>query len=322
MLATKLKHPVSTDMEQVDKLIISSLSAEMPFVQEVGMHLIKSGGKRLRPLLVLLCAKACGYRDQQHITMAAVVEFIHTATLLHDDVVDNSELRRGKITANQIWGNKAAILVGDFLYSRSFQLMLSVDSPKIMQIISDATNLMAQGEVLQLMYQNNPKTTEMDYLHMIRCKTAKLFEAASQIGAVLANAPIHIQNAAAQFGLHLGTAYQLIDDLLDYQANPAELGKQIGNDCAEGKPTLPLIYICNNGTEAQKKLVRDAINQTAEVDLQEIQRAINESGALQYTRDFAEREATLAKQVLSELPDSEFRTAAQELTEFVFKRSH
>lgn len=322
MLVKNLKKPVSADLEAVDELIISSLSAEISLVQDVVKHIVQGGGKRLRPLLVLLCAKACGYQGKNQITMAAVIEFIHTATLLHDDVVDVSMLRRGNDTANKIWGNETAILVGDFLYSRAFQMMVDIDNNKIMRIIANTTNTMATGEVMQMLHQHNANTSETQYLNMIRSKTAKLFEAATEIGAVLAGTDAHIQNSLAQYGLHLGTAYQLIDDLLDYQADNSDFGKQVGIDFAAGKPTMPLIYLAKHGTEAQKKLVNEVLQNPGSIELSEIQQAINDSQALQYTLKFAQREVDLAKQALSELAVSEFRTAALELADFVVHRSY
>lgn len=322
MLLTHLKNTVDPDLKEVNKLIIGSLHSEIPLVQDLGNYIINSGGKRLRPLIVLLSAKLCGYAGKQQITMAAVIEFIHTATLLHDDVVDNSQLRRGHNTANNLWGNEAAVLVGDFLYSRAFQLMVQVKNFKILQIIADATNLIAEGEVQQLLNQHNPETTEKNYLQVIRNKTAKLFESAAEAGAVLADSPIFIQQAMANYGLHLGTAYQLIDDLLDYQATSEEFGKTLGNDLAEGKPTMPLIYLFTHGTEEQKVLVIDAITKPETANFSAIQLAISASGALDYTRKFAQREAILAKQSLAELPESEYKATALELVEFVVERGY
>jgi octaprenyl-diphosphate synthase len=322
MVLTNLKQSVSPDLNKVDKLIISSLHSEIDLVQQLGKYIVKGGGKRLRPLVLLLSAKACDYQGNDQIAMATVIEFIHTATLLHDDVVDGSMLRRGRETANNLWGNEAAVLVGDFLYSRAFQLMVGVQNIEILKIIADATNTIAEGEVLQLLNQHNPETNEQTYLHVLRSKTAKLFEAAAEIGAVLAKAKPFIQSAMAQYGIHLGTAYQLIDDLLDYQNSSAEFGKVIGNDLAEGKPTMPLIYLLKNGTEAQKALVIDAITKPETADLELIRTAINESGAIDYTKQFAKREAELAKLALCELPDSDYKTAALDLADFVVVRTH
>lgn len=322
MLLTNLKHTVSDDLDKVDKLILSSLSSPIPLVQDIGKHLIHGGGKRLRPLIVLICAKACGYLGDQHITMATVIEFIHTATLLHDDVVDNSALRRGKATANSKWGNEAAVLVGDFLYSRAFQLMVKLENLGILGIIANATNTIAEGEVLQLLNQYNPETTEQNYLNVIRSKTAKLFEAAAAVAAALAKSPLHIQSIVSQYGMHLGTAYQLIDDLLDYDANEVTFGKQLGNDLAEGKPTMPIIYLLQNGNAKQRAMVADAITNPQIENLSEIRQAMITSGAMEYTLNFAKREAELAKQAISELEDSEYRDIALDLADFVVSRDH
>lgn len=322
MQLTNLKSAVSEDLNQVDKLIMSSLHSDVPLIQDIGKYIVQGGGKRLRPLLVLICAKACGYTGSQHITMATVIEFIHTATLLHDDVVDSSMQRRGSDTANNKWGNKAAVLVGDFLYSRAFQLMVQVQNLEILRIIADATNTIAEGEVLQLLHQHNPETSEQNYLHVIRCKTAKLFEAAAEIGAVLTGATPQMQTILAQYGLHLGTAYQLIDDLLDYQASNDLFGKQLGNDLAEGKPTLPLIYLLQHGTPEQRTFAAEAITMPQQVNLPKMQEMIITSGALEYTQAFAKREASLAKQALSELVESEERANALALADFVVNRTH
>lgn len=322
MLITNVKQVVSNDLNKVDKLIMSNLYSDIALVQDIGKHIIQSGGKRLRPLVVLISAKACGYRGEQQVTLAAVIEFIHTATLLHDDVVDSSMLRRGNATANNTWGNEAAVLVGDFLYSRAFQLMVTTQNVEILRIIANATNTIAEGEVLQLLHKHNPETTEKNYLHVIRCKTAKLFEAAAEVGAVLANTPPHIQQALAQYGLHMGTAYQLIDDLLDYQSNNKAFGKILGNDLAEGKPTMPLIYLFQHGSAEQRTLITESINNPDCSKLHEIQNAIINSGALEYTLAFAKREANLAKQAIAELETSEHKTTALELADFVVNRDH
>jgi octaprenyl-diphosphate synthase len=324
MLLTTLKQTVNTDLNKVDKLIADSLHSEIDLVQKLSKYIIHGGGKRLRPLIVLLSAKACGNIGSDQITMAAVIEFIHTATLLHDDVVDDSMLRRGRETANNLWGNEAAVLVGDFLYSRAFQLMVGVQNLEVLKIIANATNTIAEGEVLQLLNQHNPETTEQNYLHVIRSKTAKLFESAAEIGAVLANSKPYIKSIVAQYGLHLGTAYQLIDDLLDYQLDNTNIqfGKPLGNDLAEGKPTMPLIYLFKHGTAAHRSLVTEAITKPQSVALATMQQAILESGALNYTLDFAKREAELAKQAISELPISESRTSLLELIDFVVTRTH
>ncbi len=322
LVLTDIKKGFSTDLHQVDKLILSSLHSNVPLIQDIGKYIVQGGGKRLRPLLVLVCADLCAYKGQQHLTMAAVIEFIHTATLLHDDVVDDSMLRRGNATANNKWGNEAAVLVGDFLYSRAFQMMVALTNPAVLSIIADATNTIAEGEVMQLLHKRNPATTEKDYLNVIRCKTAKLFEAAAEVGAALAATPKHIQTSIAQYGLHLGTAYQLIDDLLDYQAEEADFGKQLGVDLAEGKPTMPLIYLLQRGTQAQRELIQGSLTDPANADLPMIQRVIATSGAMEYTLQFAKREANLARQALAELPNSPQLSTALSLADFVVERTH
>ena len=322
MLLTDLKHIVSDDLNKVDKLIVDNLNSHIPLIPEIGKHLIQGGGKRLRPITVLISAKACGYAGMHHIAMATVIEFIHTATLLHDDVVDNSMLRRGIVTANNKWGNEAAVLVGDFLYSRAFQLMVKVSNMQILEIIANATNAIAEGEVLQLLNQNNPETTEQSYLNVIRNKTAKLFEAAAAVAAILANTPPHIQSALSQYGMHLGTAYQLIDDLLDYGANAKTFGKQLGNDLAEGKPTLPIIYLLQHGTNEQRALAQETIIKPEINNLPAINAALRDCGAIEYTYAFAKREVALAKQAISELADSEHKEMALNLADFVLTRNH
>lgn len=322
MPITRLKLAVHDDLDKVDKLIIDSLYSDITLVQDIGKYIIQSGGKRLRPLLVLISAKACGYTGNQQITLATVIEFIHTATLLHDDVVDGSALRRGNATANNKWGNEAAVLVGDFLYSRAFQLMVTIQNLDVLRVIANATNTIAEGEVLQLLHQRNPETTEKNYLHVIRCKTAKLFEAAAEVGAILANTAPNIQQALSQYGLHLGTAYQLIDDLLDYQADSDTFGKILGNDLSEGKPTLPLIYLLQYGTTQQRALVTSAISNPQDVNLSAIQSAIINSKALEYTLNFAKREVNLAKQAIAELEESEHKNTALELANFVVNRNY
>lgn len=322
MQLTSIKQNVNPDVREVDKLITDSLHSDVDLVKQVAKHIIQSGGKRLRPLLVLLGAKACGYAGQQQITMAAVIEFIHTATLLHDDVVDNSMLRRGNKTANNQWGNQAAVLVGDFLYSRAFQLMVQVNDAQIMRIVANATNTIAEGEVLQLLNQNNPAANETDYLRVIRNKTAKLFEAAAEIGAVLSKQSRHVQIAMAQYGMHLGTAYQLIDDLLDYQADTCTIGKTIGNDFAEGKPTMPLIHVLQHGTAAQKTLIKLAITNPSSIDFAEICQTLVAAESLEYTKKFAAREIQLAQQALHELPKTICTDDLKDLANYVLDRDH
>ncbi len=310
------------DMTRVNERIKLRLSSEVDLINQLGGYIVNSGGKRLRPLLVLLSANACGYRGTHHHDLAAIVEFIHTATLLHDDVVDASDLRRGRETANAIWGNEAAVLVGDFLYSRAFEMMVEVGSMRIMQIMAKTTNTIAEGEVMQLLNCNDPDTTETSYMEVIRCKTAKLFEAAAQIGAVLGKQPDNIEQAMAHFGMHIGTAFQLIDDVLDYSASADDMGKNIGDDLAEGKPTLPLIHAMRTGTEAQRQLIREAIEQGGLEQIDAVMSAIKDTGAIEYTAQVARTAATDAMECLDPLPASSYKDALYALTDFAVSRSY
>lgn len=280
------------------------------------------GGKRLRPVLVLLSARAFGYPGMAHINLAAIVEFIHTATLLHDDVVDASELRRGQETVNSLWGNEASVLVGDFLYSRSFQMMVDVDNMRIMSILANATNIIAEGEVMQLLNCNDPDTTEARYLDVIRFKTAKLFEAAAQLGAVISGAPAEQEAAIARYGMHLGTAFQLVDDVLDYSASPEEMGKNIGDDLAEGKPTLPLIRAMSQADSTRAQLIRQAIEQGGRAHIAEVIAAIESTDAIAYTARKAHYEADLAIEALRSIPPSPYHDALMALAEFSVSRTH
>ncbi|HFD80241.1 MAG TPA: octaprenyl diphosphate synthase [Gammaproteobacteria bacterium] len=313
---------VRRETEAVDRLILRRLRSEVALINELGGYIIHSGGKRLRPLLVLLAARACDYQGEHHIELAAVIEFIHTATLLHDDVVDASDLRRGNRTANAIWGNEAAVLVGDFLYSRAFEMMVSVGSMRVMEILSTTTNTIAEGEVLQLLNCHDPDTTETLYRNVIRYKTAKLFEASSQLGAVLGAQPQAVEKALADYGMHLGIAFQLIDDALDYGLSGEDIGKNIGDDLAEGKPTLPLIYAMRNGTPAQVKLIRKAIEHGGLEDIEPVLDAIESTGAIAYTAQSAQQEADLAIRSLATLPASSYREALYGLAEFSVSRSY
>ncbi len=322
MSLESIKNLVKTDFKEVDKIVTSSLRSHINLISEVGTYMIKGGGKRLRPLLVLLCARAIGYKGTQHLALAAVVEFIHTATLLHDDVIDDSELRRGRKTANYIWSNEASILVGDFLYSRAFQMMLQVGNLDILQIFADATNTIAEGEILQLINKNNPDTSETNYLDVIRCKTAKLFEAATEFCAILKNCPAAVRATIAQFGLHLGIAFQLIDDLLDYQKPHNELGKAIGKDLSDGKPTLPIIYLLKYGTSKEKEMVHEAISTGNVKNFAAIQYAIARSGAIEYTVNLAKKEGEVAKKAIAELAASPYQEAALALVDFAILRQH
>jgi len=316
--------PVATDMQQVDAVIRARLSSDVVLVRQVADYIVGGGGKRLRPALVLLSAGACGYPGRPgeagHHELAAVVEFIHTATLLHDDVVDASELRRGRGTANAEFGNAAAVLVGDFLYSRAFQMMLSVDSMRVMRVLADATNTIAEGEVLQLMNCHDPEVGEARYLEVIRRKTAKLFEAAARLGAVLAAASPAIEEGLAEYGMRLGTAFQLIDDVLDYSGDAAAIGKSLGDDLAEGKPTLPLIRAMASGSAAQAEVVRRSIVAGGRDDFARVLEAVRATGALDYARAVAEREAGAARGALGPLPASKHKESLLELASFSVTR--
>ena len=313
---------VQADSKAVNQLILARLSSDVALINELGRYIINSGGKRLRPLLVLLASRACGYHGEHHIELAAVIEFIHTATLLHDDVVDASDLRRGNETANAIWGNEAAVLVGDFLYSRSFEMMVSVGSMRVMEILSTTTNVIAEGEVLQLLNCHDPDTTEDLYRDVIRYKTAKLFEASAQLGAVLGNQPQAIERAMARYGMHLGTAFQLIDDALDYGSSGENIGKNIGDDLAEGKPTLPLIYAMRNGSPQQVKAIRQAIENGGRSHIKTVLEAIESTNAIAYTAQAAQREADMAIEALADLPAGSYKEALYGLAEFSVNRSY
>jgi len=313
---------VETDMQAVNQLIQRRLQSEVVLINQLSHYIINSGGKRLRPILVLLSANAFRYAGLRHIDLAAIVEFIHTATLLHDDVVDASERRRGKDTANAIWGNEAAVLVGDFLYSRSFQMMVEIDNMRILQILANATNIIAEGEVMQLLNCNDPDTTEQRYLEVIRCKTAKLFEAATQLGAVISSANDRQETAMAKFGMHLGTAFQLIDDVLDYSADSEEMGKNVGDDLAEGKPTLPLIHAMATGTAAESEVIRRAIQQGGRSNIDQVLQAIHNTNAIAYTAEKAREEANRALDMLKYIPDNRYRDALQTIAEFSVNRNY
>ena len=308
------------DLESVDQHISSSLETDVQLVSQVAEYIVLSGGKRLRPLLVLLAARALGYDGDQHIRAATIIEFIHTATLLHDDVVDSSERRRGKDSANTVFGNQASVLVGDFLYSRSFQMMVDIGSMRVMEILADATNTIAAGEVMQLMNINDPDTTEDSYREVIYRKTAKLFEAGGQIAAVLADTAKPVEHALQDYGRHLGTAFQLVDDALDFDASPEELGKNIGDDLAEGKPTLPIIHALRKAEPAGQELLRTAILEGSVDRLDDIQQVIETTGALQYTAARAQEAADQAINALSQVPDSDYKQALIAIAEFAVQR--
>ncbi|MFM7010642.1 MAG: polyprenyl synthetase family protein [Betaproteobacteria bacterium] len=300
---------VASDMAAVDRVIAERLDSGVPLVGEVARYIISAGGKRLRPVLLLLTCGALGYDDVQRHNLAAVVEFIHTATLLHDDVVDESTLRRGRPTANENFGNPASVLVGDFLYSRAFQMMVDAQSMRVMQTLADATNVIAEGEVLQLMNMHDASLNKEGYLRVIRSKTAKLFEASARLGAILAGSPTAIETACADYGQALGTAFQVIDDVLDYDGNSAEMGKNLGDDLREGKATLPLILAMQRGTPNQSQTVRKAIETGSIEQLQEIIAIVRETGALDATRDAAAAEAQRAIDAAMQLPDNAYRQA-------------
>lgn len=312
-------------MKAVDTLIQRRLQSDVVLVNQLSKYIIGSGGKRLRPMLALLTARACGYQGDQHVDIAAIVEFIHTATLLHDDVVDESDMRRGKETANNVWGNQAAVLVGDFLYSRSFEMMVDVNDMRVMQILASTTNIIAEGEVLQLLNINDADTDEARYLEVIYSKTAKLFEASCQLGGLLSNLPKEQEMLLAQYGVHLGTAFQLVDDILDYSADSAEMGKNVGDDLAEGKPTLPLIHALavseerNNTDDAA--LIRKAIEEGGLEHIDEVMQIIKNTGSLEYTGKVANKETQLAIETLKFLPESKHKDALVALAKLAVKRT-
>jgi octaprenyl-diphosphate synthase len=309
------------EMQAVDALILQRLQSDVVLINQIGRYIINSGGKRLRPQLTVMAAGAAGYAGELHLQLAAVVEFIHTATLLHDDVVDSSDLRRGEKTANALFGNEAAVLVGDFLYSRAFEMMVEVDSMRVMDILSKTTNVIAEGEVMQLLNIHDADTTEARYLEVIHSKTAKLFEAATQLGAVLAGLPTEQEKALAAYGMHLGTAFQLIDDVLDYSASAEDMGKNVGDDLAEGKPTLPLIHVMRTGTDEQAALVRSAIENGGLDQLEAVLAAIEATGALEYARKVAQQEADASLSALAFLPESEYKQALISLAQYSVDRS-
>ncbi len=309
-----------SDRRAVDQLISDSLESDVALVSQVSGYIVMSGGKRLRPLIVLLAARALGYEGEQHIRAATIIEFIHTATLLHDDVVDSSSRRRGQDSANTVFGNQASVLVGDFLYSRAFQMMVDIGDMRVMQILADATNTIAAGEVMQLMNVHDPDTTEDDYRQVIYRKTARLFEAGAQIAAVLSGQDSAIESSMVDYGRYLGTAFQLVDDALDYDASADELGKNIGDDLAEGKATLPLIYAMQNGSDEDGRIIRNAILEGGLEQLDKITAIIESTGALQYTAERAREAADLAITSLAELPSSEFKQALINIAELSIQR--
>lgn len=326
MSATQILSPITKDMEAVDFVIRSYLNSEVVMIRTVGEYIISSGGKRLRPALVVMMANALGYQQvdkefQHHHLLAATIEFIHTSTLLHDDVVDESDLRRGRETANAVFGNAASVLVGDYLYSRSFEMMVSVNRMEILQILSQATTVIAEGEVLQLLNVHDPDVSVERYMQVVRYKTAKLFEASAEVGAIVCDVSPELREAAAAYGRHMGTAFQLIDDVLDYSGDAEALGKNVGDDLREGKPTLPLIRVMNQGTAEQAELIRNAI-ETGDADFKAVAEAIKSTDALQYTRQIAEKESELAIDALEAFPDSIYKQSLLQLARFAIERDN
>jgi octaprenyl-diphosphate synthase len=312
---------IAADMQQVDAVIRRRLASEVALVNQISEYIIGAGGKRVRPMLVILFSRALGFQGPEQHELAATVEFIHTATLLHDDVVDESSLRRGRQTANALFGNAASVLVGDFVYSRAFQMMVSVNRMRVLEVLADATNVIAEGEVLQLMNMHDPDIAVSEYLRVIRFKTAKLFEASARLGAVLADAPPDIEEACAAYGRSLGTAFQLVDDLLDYEGTTAQLGKNVGDDLREGKPTLPLLIAMERGTASERDLIRHAIEHGEVARLSDIVEIVRHSGAIQATRDAARAESDLAAAQLIKLPASAHREALLEFCARSVERS-
>ncbi|HEX7046691.1 MAG TPA: octaprenyl diphosphate synthase [Gammaproteobacteria bacterium] len=320
MTLDEIRRLIAMDLEAVDAEIRKELASDVALINQLGHYIINSGGKRLRPMLVLLAARAMGYSGQHHIGLAAVVEFIHTSTLLHDDVVDASDMRRGKDSANAIWGNEASVLVGDFLYSRAFQMMVRADNMRIQRVFAEATNRIAEGEVLQLLNVHDPDTDETRYFDVIERKTAKLFEAAAEIGGILAEADDDQLAALREYGMQLGIAFQLIDDVLDYDGDEKEFGKHVGDDLAEGKPTLPLIFAMREGDADQRTLIREAIENGGIERLDDVMRAVDSTTALDYTRQKAETAADAAQRALGALPQNDFTRALHSITKLTVHR--
>ncbi len=317
-----IRRPVAEDRKAVDTLILRRLQSDVVLINQIGHYIVGSGGKRLRPLAVLLSARACGYAGDRHVDLAAIVEFIHTATLLHDDVVDGSERRRNRDTANVVFGNEASVLVGDFLYSRAFEMMVDVGSMRVMEIMAHATNRIAEGEVLQLLNTGDPDTDEARYMEVIVRKTATLFEAGTRIGAVVSGAGDEVEDAVARYGLNLGIAFQLIDDALDYGSDNTELGKNVGDDLEEGKPTLPIIRAIQAGSPEQRDLLRHAIENGGRGRIDAVTRAIASTDAITYTTQLAQSYARRAKEALRALPPSAAADAMAAMAEFAVSRSH
>lgn len=310
------------DMQQVNSHLRDQLNSEVVLINQIAEYIIANGGKRLRPMLMMLFSKAFAFQGQQHINLAAVIELIHTATLLHDDVVDESDMRRGEKTSHEIWGNAASVLVGDFLYSKSFQMMVSADDMRIMSVLANATNRISEGEVQQLLNIGNLDITEAAYYQIIENKTAKLFEAACELSAILADLPDPERQQLAAFGMHLGAAFQLADDVLDYTADAEDMGKNLGDDFAEGKLTLPLIYILKNGSEIHQQLIQTAIKDPEQADFKQIKAVVTQSGAIAYTEEQAKDQAEKAKACLAVVPESEAKDALMFLCDYAWQRKN
>ncbi len=320
MVLDQLKELLAGEMAAVDATIRNRLRSEVVLVNQVSEYIINGGGKRLRPALVVLSARAFGYSGNVHHSLAAVVEFIHTATLLHDDVVDESAMRRGRASASALFGNAASVLVGDFLYSRAFQMMVAAGDIRVMQVLADATNTIAEGEVLQLLNCHDAGVDAANYLHVIHCKTAKLFEAAMTLGAILGGVGAEMERAAASYGMHLGTAFQLVDDVLDYSGDEQEIGKNLGDDLSEGKPTLPLIYAMRHGNALQAAVVREAIEQGDISRFAEVLEVVKATGALDYTREQARKQSEAACAAISALRDTKYKQSLLQLANFAASR--
>ncbi len=319
---SQIRAPVADDVKAVDRLIVDRLKSNVVLINQIGHYIVSSGGKRLRPLLVLLAARACGYQGRRHIDAAAIVEFIHTATLLHDDVVDGSELRRNRTTANGVWGNEASVLVGDFLYARAFEMMVDVGNLRVMEVMARATARIAEGEVLQLLNAHDADTDESRYMEVIHRKTATLFEAGTRLGAVITEAPAEVESAMASYGLHLGIAFQLVDDALDYMSDNGTIGKAIGDDLEEGKPTLPVIRAMEVGNDDQRGLLRAAIEEGGREHIEQVIEAIVATKAIDYTVELARWHAEAAKQALSSVPESPSREAMAVTADFAVARTY
>ena len=322
MTVDRLKALVSEDFDAVNTLIINKIQSQIGLIDDLAHHIVQSGGKRLRPLLVLLASHACHYQGRDHITLAAMIEFFHTATLLHDDVVDESTLRRGRETANEIWGSKASILVGDYLFTQSVQLMVSVNHSQILRLLADTSHEISCGEVKQLVNRHNASLSVDDYFDVIRSKTALLFAASASIGALLSHAGAEVEKSLYAYGLHLGNAFQLIDDALDYCSDAKTIGKNIGDDLADGKATLPLLHALQHGTSAQQQLIRDSLSAGSLDYLPEILKAIDDTQAIDFTKNYAAQEVDRALSSLAILPNSVYKDALMELAQFSLKRDH